>query len=150
MSRQASQSVSLSRVRQVPMHTGARHPARRSACLTQGSVLLCQAAISAQVLEPADLKFTASAETRCACAGEPVVAKKVVCMHEEDHGLLWKHVEYRSACRLSARQAAVCVACSQCLRLRARCAPLPCTATGASVSHSSSKARKRRQLRVAA
>ena len=21
--------------------------------------------------------------------------KKVVCMHEEDHGLLWKHVEYR-------------------------------------------------------
>ena len=30
-------------------------------------------------------------------AGEPVVVKKVVCMHEEDHGLLWKHVEYRCA-----------------------------------------------------
>ena len=28
-------------------------------------------------------------------AGEPKLAKKVVCMHEEDHGLLWKHVEYR-------------------------------------------------------
>ena len=28
-------------------------------------------------------------------AGEPKLARKVVCMHEEDHGLLWKHVEYR-------------------------------------------------------
>ena len=29
-------------------------------------------------------------------AGEPFVMKKVVCLHEEDHGLLWKHVEYRT------------------------------------------------------
>uniref|UniRef100_A0A7S2XTZ3 Amine oxidase n=2 Tax=Attheya septentrionalis TaxID=420275 RepID=A0A7S2XTZ3_9STRA len=29
-------------------------------------------------------------------AGEPVEKKKVVCMHEEDAGLLWKHVEYRN------------------------------------------------------
>lgn len=30
------------------------------------------------------------------CAGEPWIIKKAVCMHEEDHGLLWKHVEYRT------------------------------------------------------
>jgi len=28
--------------------------------------------------------------------GEPVVIKKAVCMHEEDHGTLWKHVEFRN------------------------------------------------------
>lgn len=28
--------------------------------------------------------------------GEPVVVKKAVCLHEEDHGPLWKHVEYRN------------------------------------------------------
>jgi primary-amine oxidase len=28
--------------------------------------------------------------------GEPMLIKKAVCMHEEDHGLLWKHVEYRT------------------------------------------------------
>ena len=28
--------------------------------------------------------------------GEPVEKKKVICMHEEDAGLLWKHVEYRN------------------------------------------------------
>ncbi|KAK9802672.1 hypothetical protein WJX73_003875 [Symbiochloris irregularis] len=28
--------------------------------------------------------------------GEPWIIKKAVCMHEEDHGLLWKHVEYRT------------------------------------------------------
>lgn len=28
--------------------------------------------------------------------GQPVEKKKVVCMHEEDNGLLWKHVEYRN------------------------------------------------------
>lgn len=27
--------------------------------------------------------------------GEPLVIKNAVCMHEEDVGLLWKHVEYR-------------------------------------------------------
>jgi primary-amine oxidase len=27
--------------------------------------------------------------------GEPVLLKNAVCMHEEDVGLLWKHVEYR-------------------------------------------------------
>ena len=30
------------------------------------------------------------------CKGEPVEKKKVVCMHEEDNGVLWKHVEYRN------------------------------------------------------
>jgi hypothetical protein len=30
------------------------------------------------------------------CAGEPFVVKKAVCLHEEDAGLLWKHVEYRN------------------------------------------------------
>ncbi len=29
-------------------------------------------------------------------AGEPFVVKKAVCLHEEDAGLLWKHVEYRN------------------------------------------------------
>jgi primary-amine oxidase len=30
--------------------------------------------------------------------GEPVLMKNAVCMHEEDVGLLWKHVEYRYCC----------------------------------------------------
>ena len=29
-------------------------------------------------------------------AGDPAIKKKAVCMHEEDRGLLWKHVEYRN------------------------------------------------------
>eukprot|EP00188_Purpureofilum_apyrenoidigerum_P006075 Plantae.Rhodophyta-Purpureofilum_apyrenoidigerum.ctg8779.p1 GENE.Plantae.Rhodophyta-Purpureofilum_apyrenoidigerum.ctg8779~~Plantae.Rhodophyta-Purpureofilum_apyrenoidigerum.ctg8779.p1 ORF type:complete len:649 (+),score=102.63 Plantae.Rhodophyta-Purpureofilum_apyrenoidigerum.ctg8779:157-2103(+) len=29
-------------------------------------------------------------------AGAPKAMKNVVCMHEEDYGLLWKHVEYRN------------------------------------------------------
>lgn len=29
-------------------------------------------------------------------AGEPMLIKKAVCMHEEDAGMLWKHVEYRT------------------------------------------------------
>lgn len=29
-------------------------------------------------------------------AGEPMVIKKAVCMHEEDAGTLWKHTEYRT------------------------------------------------------
>jgi primary-amine oxidase len=28
--------------------------------------------------------------------GEPRLLKKAICMHEEDNGLLWKHVEYRN------------------------------------------------------
>lgn len=28
--------------------------------------------------------------------GHPVVVHKAVCMHEEDVGLLWKHVDYRT------------------------------------------------------
>ena len=28
-------------------------------------------------------------------AGNPLVIKKAVCMHEEDAGILWKHAEYR-------------------------------------------------------
>ena len=28
-------------------------------------------------------------------AGNPLVIKKAVCMHEEDAGILWKHMEYR-------------------------------------------------------
>ena len=28
--------------------------------------------------------------------GDPVEIKKAICMHEEDAGLLWKHVEYRN------------------------------------------------------
>mmetsp|Transcript_2454 Transcript_2454/g.3498 ORF Transcript_2454/g.3498 Transcript_2454/m.3498 type:complete len:736 (-) Transcript_2454:120-2327(-) len=35
--------------------------------------------------------------------GEPVEKKKVVCMHEEDDGLLWKHVEYRNGHNESRR-----------------------------------------------
>lgn len=34
---------------------------------------------------------------KCWCAaGEPVLLKKAVCMHEEDAGILWKHSEYRT------------------------------------------------------
>lgn len=28
--------------------------------------------------------------------GDPVTVSNAVCMHEEDAGLLWKHVDYRS------------------------------------------------------
>eukprot|EP01121_Diplochlamys_sp_Union-15-3_P017703 TRINITY_DN6284_c0_g1_i1.p1 TRINITY_DN6284_c0_g1~~TRINITY_DN6284_c0_g1_i1.p1 ORF type:complete len:635 (+),score=98.78 TRINITY_DN6284_c0_g1_i1:48-1952(+) len=28
--------------------------------------------------------------------GEPYVIKNAICLHEEDHGVLWKHVEYRT------------------------------------------------------
>ena len=36
--------------------------------------------------------------TVCICgrAGNPMVIKKAVCMHEEDAGILWKHMEYRN------------------------------------------------------
>ncbi len=30
------------------------------------------------------------------CAGEPWEIKKAVCLHEEDAGILWKHMEYRN------------------------------------------------------
>jgi len=36
-------------------------------------------------------------------AGEPVMKKKAICMHEEDNGLLWKHVEYRNGHNESRR-----------------------------------------------
>lgn len=39
----------------------------------------------------------------CNAAGEPVKKKKVVCMHEEDTGILWKHVEYRNGWNESRR-----------------------------------------------
>ncbi len=29
-------------------------------------------------------------------AGEPWAIKKAVCLHEEDAGILWKHMEYRN------------------------------------------------------
>ncbi len=37
-------------------------------------------------------------ETYCMVrlAGEPVVIPRAVCLHEEDAGVLWKHVEYRN------------------------------------------------------
>jgi len=36
-------------------------------------------------------------------AGQPVTKKKAVCMHEEDQGILWKHVEYRNGHNESRR-----------------------------------------------
>ncbi len=36
-------------------------------------------------------------------AGEAVVIKNAVCMHEEDTGLLWKHLDYRSGAAQSRR-----------------------------------------------
>ncbi|KAL7529699.1 hypothetical protein ACHAWF_003087 [Thalassiosira exigua] len=35
--------------------------------------------------------------------GEPEVKKKAICMHEEDDGILWKHVEYRNGHNESRR-----------------------------------------------
>lgn len=35
--------------------------------------------------------------------GEPVVKKSAICMHEEDVGLMWKHVEYRNGHNESRR-----------------------------------------------
>lgn len=35
--------------------------------------------------------------------GQPYEVKKAVCMHEEDDGLLWKHVEYRNGHNESRR-----------------------------------------------
>ncbi len=37
------------------------------------------------------------------CAGEPWEIKKAVCLHEEDAGILWKHMEYRNGARLIRR-----------------------------------------------
>lgn len=41
--------------------------------------------------------------TLCDSNGEPQERKKVVCMHEEDDGLIWKHVEYRNGHNQSRR-----------------------------------------------
>ena len=35
--------------------------------------------------------------------GQPVKRKNVVCMHEEDAGILWKHVDYRNGHNESRR-----------------------------------------------
>lgn len=35
--------------------------------------------------------------------GDPYVVKKAICMHEEDDGILWKHVEYRNGHNESRR-----------------------------------------------
>mmetsp|Transcript_83846 Transcript_83846/g.237063 ORF Transcript_83846/g.237063 Transcript_83846/m.237063 type:complete len:532 (-) Transcript_83846:243-1838(-) len=35
--------------------------------------------------------------------GEPYTVKKAICMHEEDQGVLWKHVEYRNGHNESRR-----------------------------------------------
>jgi Cu2+-containing amine oxidase len=32
----------------------------------------------------------------CDKSGNPLVVKNAVCMHEEDTGIAWKHVEYRN------------------------------------------------------
>ena len=37
--------------------------------------------------------------------GEPYTVPKAVCMHEEDGGVLWKHVEYRSPAMAETRRA---------------------------------------------
>lgn len=42
------------------------------------------------------------------CAGEPMEIKKAVCLHEEDAGLLWKHMDYRNGGRLAASMSACC------------------------------------------
>merc|ERR1719247_4060248 len=39
----------------------------------------------------------------CDSKGEPFDLKKCVCMHEEDDGVLWKHVEYRNGHNESRR-----------------------------------------------
>lgn len=44
-------------------------------------------------------------------AGQPVVIKNAVCLHEEDHGLLWKHVDYRWAVHVNMNT--TCYACHQ-------------------------------------
>jgi primary-amine oxidase len=35
--------------------------------------------------------------------GNPILKKKAICMHEEDQGILWKHVEYRNGHNESRR-----------------------------------------------
>ena len=39
---------------------------------------------------------THNIQVNWSCAGEPMIIKKAVCMHEEDYGTLWKHTEYRT------------------------------------------------------
>ncbi len=34
--------------------------------------------------------------TVCNGAGEPVVIRNAICLHEEDHGMLWKHWDFRT------------------------------------------------------
>mmetsp|Transcript_2244 Transcript_2244/g.3852 ORF Transcript_2244/g.3852 Transcript_2244/m.3852 type:complete len:706 (-) Transcript_2244:194-2311(-) len=37
--------------------------------------------------------------------GEPYIVPKVICLHEEDSGILWKHVEYRNPTMTETRRA---------------------------------------------
>ena len=41
--------------------------------------------------------------TTSEAAGEPWEVKKAVCVHEEDVGVLWKHMEYRTGYSESRR-----------------------------------------------
>lgn len=43
--------------------------------------------------------------------GDPYIVEKAICMHEEDAGLLWKHVEYRTGHSESRRSRRLVISC---------------------------------------
>ena len=59
-------------------------------------------------------------------AGEPVALPHAVCMHEEDVGLLWKHVDYRTGHSEARRCVALCERREEC---RAECCGECCADT---------------------
>lgn len=73
--------------------------------------------------------------------GEPVPLPKAVCMHEEDHSILWKHVEYRtghSEVRRSRRLVLSFIATVVNYEyvLRAGCPKITCSFAPGACSHS--------------
>ena len=56
------------------------------------------------------------------CAGEPFVVKKAVCLHEEDAGFLWKHVEYRTGQNEVRRSRRLVISMVRCPRYPGCCA----------------------------
>lgn len=74
-----------------------RHPANRKCALDGGDYGLGFAAnslaLGCDCLGAVRYFDAALSDGR----GEPVVVRNAVCLHEEDAGLLWKHVDYRRA-----------------------------------------------------
>lgn len=81
-------------LRLVP-HCSYRSPYNRKAALDAGDYGLGFAANSLKLGCDCLGEVTYFDAVMNDAAGEPVVIKNAVCLHEEDYGLLWKHLDYR-------------------------------------------------------